>query len=128
MGQALVTLAVRMDRVRLSVPAEPAFHGALRLVVGGIGSRVRLTYEQVTELQLAIESLVAHRQPLGAVLEIDAEIDERSVSLRLGPFVPEEDQAGRRVTERLVSAARTCEDDGGQWVELDAGATRGDAT
>ena len=119
MGQAVVTLGVDMDRVRLSVPADPRFHGALRLVVGGIGSRLQLPYEQVNELQLAVEALVSHRVVVGDEVCIEAEIDEHSVALSVGPFEPDGDEGGRRVLERLVEATRTIERNGsGQWVEL----------
>ena len=125
MGQALVTLGVRMDRVTLTVPAEPVFHPAVRLVVGGIGSRVSLTYDEVSELQLAVESLVAHREPAGAALEIQAEVLDDRVSLRVGPFVADPDPGGRLVLERLVAASRVTDGDGGEWIELDAGAGGG---
>ncbi len=111
-----------MDRVTLSVPAEPAFHGTLRLVVGGLGTRSQLSYEEVNELQLAVESLVARRAPVGERISVEASLDADAVALALGPFVPDEDAGGRRVLERLVRNARVVRrPDGGEWVELRAG-------
>src|SRR5437667_11840798 len=103
MSQAvLVTLAPDMDRITLSVPSEPAFHGALRLVIGGIASRCDLPYEQVNELQLAVEALVSHRSPDGDATVIEAVVEEHAVSVAIGPFV-RGDEAGRwRVVEGLV--------------------------
>lgn len=124
MSQAvlLVTLALGMDRITLSVPSEPAFHGALRLVIGGIASRCDLPYEQVNELQLAVEALVTHRLPGGDATVIEAVVEERVVSVAIGPFVREDDAGGWRVVERLVSSARIVgRDDGADWVELVAG-------
>ncbi len=122
MGQTLATLGVLMDRVTLSVPAEAAFHGTLRLVVGGLGTRSQLSYEEVNELQLSVESLVAHRAPVGERIQVEASLDGGTVSLAVGPFVPDEDAGGRRVVERLVRSARVVRrPDSGEWVELRAG-------
>ncbi len=113
-----VTLGVRMDRIRLSVPPGREFHGTLRLVVGGIGARSRLTYEQVNELQLAVESLVAHRRANGDAVVVQAGVDERGVFLLVGPFEPEDDPAGLRVAERLVDSVGVVTLEDGQWLEL----------
>ncbi len=113
-----VTLDVRMDRITLSVPPRPEFHGTLRLVVGGIGARSQLGYEQVNELQLAIESVVAHRRPAGPAIVIQADVDDHGVSLLVGPFETEDDVAGLRVAERLVGAVGVVTLDDGQWLEL----------
>ena len=109
---------VRMDRIRLSVPPGPEFHGTLRLVVGGIGARSRLGYEQVSELQLAVESVVAHRRPAGPAVVVQADVDDRSVSLLVGPFESEDDPAGLRVAERLAGSVRVLMLDDGEWLEL----------
>jgi hypothetical protein len=113
-----VTLDVRMDRIVLSVPPGPEFHGTLRLVVGGIGARSQLGYEQVNELQLAVESVVSHRRPSGSAVVVQADVDDRSVSLLLGPFEIEDDAAGLRVTERLVGSVGVVTLEDGQWLEL----------
>lgn len=118
MSSSLATLGVRMDRITLSVPAEPDFHGTLRLVVGGIGARSQLPYDQVNELQLAVESLVAHRRVQGRSTIVEAGVDGESVSILLGPFEPEDDTSGLRVVERLVSRVAVVDRDGGQWLEL----------
>ncbi len=113
-----VTLGVRMDRIRLSVPPGREFHGTLRLVVGGIGARSQLTYEQVTELQLAVESLVAHRNASGDAVVVQAGLDDRGVYLLVGPFEPEDDAGGLRVAARLVGSVGVVTLEDGQWLEL----------
>ena len=113
-----VTLGVRMDRIRLSVPTGREFHGTLRLVVGGIGARSPLTYEQVNELQLAVESLVAHRHASGDAVVVQAGVDDRGVYLLVGPFEPEDDAGGLRVAERLVGSVGVVTLEDGQWLEL----------
>jgi hypothetical protein len=116
------TLVSHVDRVLLSVPADPAYGAALRLLLGGLGSQAQLSYEQVNELQLAVEALLAHRTVAGDSLMIEADLDARAVELTVGPFVPEDDPGGRRVLERLVRKAQmVLTDDGGEWVELATG-------
>jgi hypothetical protein len=122
MAQVPGTLVTHVDRVLLSVPADPAYRVALRLLLGGLGSRSQLSYEQVNELQLAVEALLAHRTVAGDSLMIEADLDARTVELTVGPFVPEDDPGGRRVLERLVRKAQmVLLDDGGEWVELATG-------
>jgi hypothetical protein len=118
MSAPLARLGVRMDRITLTVPPEPAFHGTLRLVVGGIGARSQLSYEQVSELQLAVESLVAHRRVQGDAIIVEADLDSGGISLLLGPFEPEDDPSRLRVVERLVARVAVVERDRGQWLEL----------
>ncbi len=113
-----IRLDVRMDRISLSVPPGPEFHGTLRLVVGGIGARSQLGYEQVNELQLAVESVVAHRRPAGAAVLVQADVDDLRVSLLVGPFEIEDDADGLRVAERLVDSVGVVTLDDGQWLEL----------
>jgi hypothetical protein len=123
MSLSEATLGIRMDRITLSVPAQVEFHGTLRLVLGGIGARSRLSYEQVSELQLAVESLVSHRRVLGDRIDVEASVDGTSVSLRIGPFEPGGDSPGARVLERLVDSVAVVENESGEWLELVAGAT-----
>jgi hypothetical protein len=113
-----VTLDVRMDRIVLSVPPGPEFHGTLRLVVGGIGARSQLGYEQVNELQLAVESVVSHRRPSGSAVVVQADVDDRSVSLLVGPFEIEDDAGGLRVAEKLVGSVSVITLEDGEWLEL----------
>src|SRR3989442_15113127 len=108
-----VTLGVRMDRIRLSVPPGREFHGTLRLVVGGIGARSQLTYEQVNELQLAVESLVAHRNASGDAVVVQAGVDDRGVYLLVGPFQPEDHAAGLRLAQAPVGSVAAVSRHGG---------------
>jgi hypothetical protein len=129
MSATAVTLALRMDRISLTVPADPAFRGTLRLVVGGIGTRLRLPYEQVNELQLAVETVVSYRDAVGPSLVVEADVDGGTACLAVGPFAPDPDTDRLRVLERLVREARATQRDGGaEWVELVVGVTEEAAT
>jgi len=118
MCSALATLDVRMDRVTLSAPAEDDFHTLVRLIVGGIGSRSRLSYEQTTELQLAVEALVANRSTAAGTVVLEAGIDGPSVTVLVGPFTGGGDGGARRAVEKLVDEVRLVQADGGEWIEL----------
>jgi hypothetical protein len=121
MADAPDTLVAHLDRVRLSVPAGPSFRGALRLLLGGLGSNSGLSYEQVNELQLAVEALIAHREVAGESVLVEADLDAGALVVAVGPFVPGDDPAGRRVLDRLVQRARSSSRHDGEWIELAAG-------
>ncbi len=122
MGDAPETLVAHADRVRLSVPAGPSFRGALRLLLGGLGNSSGLSYDDVNELQLAVEALVASRTLAGESVLVEADLDDGAVSLAVGPFVPgDDDPGGRRVLDRLVRRARAQSRDDGDWIELVSG-------
>jgi hypothetical protein len=111
-----------MDRISLTVPADPAFHGTLRLVVGGVGSRLQLPYEQVNELQLAVETIVSNRVAVGPALVVEMELDGGAASVTVGPFARDDDAERDLVVKRLVRSARVVRRDGGaDWVELGVG-------
>ena len=88
MGDAPEILVAHADRVRLSVPAGPSFRGALRLLLGGLGNSSGLSYDEVNELQLAVEALIASRTLAGDSLLVEADLDDGAMSLAVGPFVP----------------------------------------
>ncbi len=117
-GDSPATLGVRMDRVTLSVPADAAFGTTLRLVVGGLGSRTHLSIEQVDELQLAVEAVVAQRAAAEGSVCLEADVDGSELVLRLGPFVPDADQPARRVLAQLVQRVGVVTREGDEWIEL----------
>jgi hypothetical protein len=107
-----------MEHVTLSVPSAADFRGVVRLVVGGLGSRCGLSFEQVDDLQIAVEA-VLNSQPMSAEeLELDASIDDH-LRVRLGPF---DEGAGGSSSERmlrvLVPDVRIVALGGRAWVEL----------
>jgi len=111
-----------MDRISLKVPADPAFHGTLRLVLGGVGTRLQLPYEQVNELQLAVETLVSNRAVVGDELVLEMELGGGAACLLVGPFAPDGDAERQRVVERLVRTTRVVRrEDATDWVELGVG-------
>jgi hypothetical protein len=111
-------LADDVDRIRVSVPPDPSFRAVLRLVLGGIGGRSHLSYDQVDELQLALNALFARRQVVGDAAVVEAEVSGGSVVALVGPFTVDADAVARRVLESLVDEVRMVQRDDAEWVEL----------
>jgi hypothetical protein len=109
------------DVITVTVPAEHRFLGVLNLVLGGLCARLDFPYEQVDDLQLAVDSVLAPGRPDGAEVTLEAEVvRERGLVLRIGPLVP--GSAGQpgllRVLEPLVGGAMPLEREGAEWIEL----------
>jgi hypothetical protein len=117
------------DAITLTVPTERRFAAVVRLVVGGLAARLDLPYEQVDDLQLAVEAVLARELHSGDTLTLEVEVDSELVALRLGPL----DQAIReqlgeeegpevlalgRLLASLVEDVRLLDRGDDVWVEL----------
>ena len=47
------------DRIELEAPLAGAFQAVVRLIIGGIAERVDFAFEEIDDLQLAVERLLA---------------------------------------------------------------------
>ena len=62
-----------VDRIQLTLPAEEDFRHVAHLVVGGLGVRLDLTFEDLDDLQVALEALLGCRDDDGEiVITVDA--------------------------------------------------------
>ncbi|HET8752162.1 MAG TPA: hypothetical protein VFM43_06505 [Gaiellaceae bacterium] len=113
------------DEIRLVIPAEEDFRPIAHLVTGGLAMRLDVTYDDLDDLQVGIEALLALRNDAGElVLSLSA--DDGLLHAALGPFAPEKLHAGesdggldlRRVLETVCDTHEVEERDGGAWVEL----------
>jgi anti-sigma regulatory factor (Ser/Thr protein kinase) len=114
------------DQVRLTLPAEEDFRPVAHLVVGGLGVRLDLTYEDLDDLQVALEALLSCRDDEG---DIVVTVDAGGGALRasVGPFGADalvalersDSPLGlQRVLETVCDTFEIDERDGGSWVEL----------
>lgn len=73
------------DTIELTTPVDRAWDPVVRLVLGGIADRIDLPFEQLDDLQLAVERL---RAEAGSqeTLTISVELADGSVRVRLGPL------------------------------------------
>jgi hypothetical protein len=113
------------EEIRLVIPAEEDFRPIAHLVTGGLAMRLDVTYDDLDDLQVAIEALLALRDdPDDLVVSLSA--DEGVLHVSLGPFAPElVHQAGsddgldlHRVLETVCDTHEIEERDGAAWVEL----------
>jgi hypothetical protein len=113
------------EEIRLVIPAEEDFRPIAHLVTGGLALRLDVTYDDLEDLQVGIEALLALRDDAGElVVSLSAEDGVLHASLR--PFPPEKVHATgsdggldlRRVLETVCDTHEVEERDGGAWVEL----------
>jgi anti-sigma regulatory factor (Ser/Thr protein kinase) len=82
------------ERIDLEAPLAGDFHGVVRLIVGGIAERVDFAFEEIDDLQLAVERLLAEAGTVGTV-RLSFEVGEGSIRTRVGPL------SERKVAEAL---------------------------
>jgi hypothetical protein len=106
------------DTILITIPTSPRLLSVATLVLGGIGSRLHLPYEQVDDLQLAALSTLAASEGDTVAVEIRARDDDLSVGL--GPLAKGSggDAGLRRVLDRLVDSVETSSRDGHEWITL----------
>jgi anti-sigma regulatory factor (Ser/Thr protein kinase) len=113
------------DEIRLVIPAEEDFRPIAHLVTGGLASRLDVTYDDLEDLQVAVEALLGLRDDSGEVV-LSLSADEGVLRASLGPFEPEgleeESPDGgldlRRVLGTVCDSFHIGEREGSSWVEL----------
>jgi anti-sigma regulatory factor (Ser/Thr protein kinase) len=73
------------ERIDLEAPLSGDFHAVVRLIIGGIAERVDFAFEEIDDLQLAVERLLAEAGPVGSV-SMSFEVGEASIRTRVGPL------------------------------------------
>lgn len=106
------------DQISLTIPSRTAFTGVATLVLGGIGSRLDLSYERMDDLQLAVLSVLEARGDDEVTVEVEAA--QERVSVSVGPLVEGTGSDGglTRVLDPLVDSVQTVRRDGREWLML----------
>jgi hypothetical protein len=113
------------DEIRLVIPAEEEFRPIAHLVTGGLALRLDVTYDDLEDLQVGIEALLALRDdPDELIVSLSA--GDGVLHATVGPFAPEllagaEADGGldlRRVLDTVCDTHEVVEHDDGAWVEL----------
>ena len=73
------------DRIELTAPVGRAWEAVVRMVLGGIADRLDLGFDQLDDLQLAVERLLAEGDPKDPV-SLSFELTEGGVRVRIGPL------------------------------------------
>lgn len=114
------------DEITLVVPAQEDFHHIALLVMGGLGARLDLTYEDLDDLQTGLESLLGCRDD-DDDLNVSIAVVDGTVRTTVGPFGGtqlddlERDSSAlglRRVLETVADQFEVERRDGSEWVVL----------
>ena len=73
------------DRIELTTPIGRAWEAVVRMVLGGIADRLDLGFDQLDDLQLAVERLLAEGDPKDPV-SLSFELTDGGVRARIGPL------------------------------------------
>lgn len=76
------------EEIRLVIPAEEDFRPIVRLVTGGLASRLDVTYDDLEDIQIAVDAVLALRDDDGDVTVV-LNAEPGTVRVAIGPFEPE---------------------------------------
>jgi hypothetical protein len=106
------------DRIVLTMPTDADLRSVATLVLGGVGSRIDLAFEQTDDLQLAVLSALEATDAGEITFEVDA--DDDGLAVAIGPVRAGsgEDVALMRVLTRLVDEAGYERRGADEWLTL----------
>ena len=114
------------DEIRLVIPAEEDFRPIVHLVAGGLASRLDVTYDDLEDIQVAVDAVLALRDDEGD-LTVVLSTEPGVVRAQIGPFEPDALQAAdasdggldlERVLETVCDTHEFESREDGAWVEL----------
>ncbi len=114
------------EEIRLVIPAEEDFRPIVHLVAGGLASRLEVTYDDLEDIQVAVDAVLGLRDDDGDVTVV-LSADPGVVRAAIGPFEPEAllpsgaSDGGldlQRVLETVCDTHEFESREDGAWVEL----------
>ena len=114
------------DVVTLQLPRDRDFRPVAHLVLGGLATRLELTYDVLDDIETALDELLERRE-LDADVTVSLRLDDDALVTTVGPFAGRvanelrdtgEGLGLRRMLDTFVDDVRLSERDGAQWVEL----------
>ncbi|HUZ15895.1 MAG TPA: hypothetical protein VMU72_06915 [Gaiellaceae bacterium] len=114
------------EQIRLVIPAEEDFRPIVHLVTGGLASRLDVTYDDLEDIQVAFEAVLALREDEGD-LTVVLSAEPGIVRAEIGPFEPEtlrptDARDGeldlQRVLETVCDSHEFESREDGAWIEL----------
>jgi len=115
------------DRIVLTIPRDEGFEDVAQLVLGGVASRLNLTYESLDDLGTGLATLLERRGQDGD-LTVELQVGDDRITTLIGPFQHDsllselersDDGIGlRRVLDTVVDGFAAVERPDGHWVEL----------
>ena len=74
------------ERIDLEAPLSGDFQAVVRLIIGGIAERVDFAFEEIDDLQLAVERLLAEAGQVGQRAASRSRWARASIRTRVGPL------------------------------------------
>ena len=74
------------EAIELTLPAGREWHAVARLVLGGVADRLNLSFEDLDDLQLAVERLLVEAASQDTV-QMRIDVVEHGVRVGVGPLV-----------------------------------------
>lgn len=100
------------DEITLTLPREPDFHRVAHLVLGGLAVRLDLTIENLEDLQLALDAVLAQSDPQAGDITVRMCLNDGELQTVIGPLTqrlldeierePNDELGLRRVLESTV--------------------------
>jgi hypothetical protein len=120
--------AFTADAITLTLPCERRFFQLARLVVAGLATRLDLPYEQMDDLQLAVETVLGKHCAQRELVTIELEIEPETIRIGVGPLASsrplnggkETELGTQRLLDTLVAHVEVIRGDGGDGVRLEA--------
>ena len=114
------------DEIRLVIPAEEDFRPIAHLVTGGLAMRLDVTYDDLEDIQVAVDAALGLRDDEGDVTVVFS-AEPGVVRAEIGPFEPEALNAAgasdggldlRRVLDTVCDTHEFASREDGAWIEL----------
>lgn len=119
------------DAIRLTVPHVRAYHGVIRLVLGGLAARHDLSYEELEDIQIALETLLTDPYAAAGEVTVEARLGDGAFEVSVGPLdarhleselardLDAHDGIGlRRLLSAVAGEFKVERRDGGEWVRI----------
>jgi serine/threonine-protein kinase RsbW len=114
------------DEISLTLPADDAFDRVAHLVIGGLAARLDLTFENLEDLELALDALL-ERRPADGDVTVRLRLLDGELQTTVGPFATVRTELERggveslnlsRILSAVCDSVEIAERDGGEWVQL----------
>jgi hypothetical protein len=113
------------DEISLTLPADEAFHRVAHLVLGGLAVRLDLTFENLEDLELALDALL-EREPSEREVTVRVRVLADELRTTVGPFAAVRTELERggsdlnlaRILRAVCDTIEISDRDGSEWVEL----------
>jgi hypothetical protein len=114
------------DEISLTLPADEAFHRVAHLVLGGFAVRLDLTFENLEDLELALDALL-ERTPREEDVTLRVRMADGELHTTVGPFAAVRAELERggsadlnlsRILAAVCDSVEITDRDGSEWVQL----------